>query len=87
MHTRHVKALYDKAADSNEPVVALIPTQSQLPPVDPYAVSRRFAPGARFTVEALAVGLRDFYTDPRPEVLDRIRLDLDTARAIFNQED
>ena len=79
--------LYRKASDIGSPVVALIPTNDVLPPVDPVEVARSMRPGARYTIEALAVGLADFYDNPDPAMLDRIRKDLDVAASIFNQED
>lgn len=88
MHARYVHRLYQKAEDIGTAVVALIPTREGLPPIDPVEVARAFHPGARYTIEALAVALVDMYDRPDDvDRLDQIIADLNTARAIYAQED
>lgn len=88
MHARHMLKLYRKAEDIGAPVVVLIPTRDSLPPVDPVEVARSMAPGARYTIEALAVGLNDVYANPDDVALiDRVIKDLETAKAVHRQED
>lgn len=86
--TQALANLYRKAEDIGHAVVALIPSTPNLPPIDPYEVSRSMHPGARFAVEALVVGLLDVYDNPEDqERIRQVQLDLDTALAIFKQED
>lgn len=88
MHTRTVHRLYEKALDIGQPVVALIPTQPALPPVDPVNVARLMSPAEGYIIEALAVGLSDMYDNPGDDArLRQIINDLETAHAALLREE